>query len=139
MIGDANNCFSTDQAVTATALSENVIDCGVAKDLLGAGNPLFIVVTCVAAMTDDISNTTVAVTLETDSTAALDSAVVLATIGTFAAVSPIGTQLVYAIPPGLAWQQFCGLRYTVANGNLTTGTFTAEIVADVQTNNANKP
>ena len=42
MILDKENLFSDDQALTTTAVSENVIDTGAAKDV-GPGEPLRVV------------------------------------------------------------------------------------------------
>lgn len=134
MILDKQLMFSDAQAVTAAAASTNVVDIGSAKDI-GVGDALFLVVLCTVAMTDGSSDSTLAVTLRTDdalSGTALESATTLATIGTFAAVAAAGTRLIYRLPPGLAYQRYLDVYYTPANGNLTTGTFSAFLVSDVQ-------
>jgi hypothetical protein len=130
MITDNELYFSEEQAVTATADSESVVDLGVERDI-GRGENLFLVVQCTEAMTDAGSDSTVAVTLETDDNTGLTSAVVLDTVGTFAALSAAGTRFVRRLPPSDNYERYLGVRYTVANGNLTTGKFTAAIVKDV--------
>lgn len=132
---DKFNQFSDAQAVTATAISENVIDAqhvsNTLKDL-GAGEELYLVVVCTTAMTDAGSDSTVTVTLESDSAADLaTSATVHVTLPVFAALSAAGTQRVVAIPQSLLYERYLGVRYTVANGNLTTGSFTAFLTEEV--------
>jgi hypothetical protein len=133
MITDNELYFSEEQAVTATADSESVVDLGVERDI-GRGENLFLVVMLTEAMTDAGSDSTVTVTLQTDdalSAGALASANTLETLGVFAALSAAGTRLVRKLQPGLAYEQYLGVKYTVANGNLSTGKFTAFLCKDV--------
>ena len=137
MYVDSQLQFSDAQAVTATALSTNYVDAGVAR-ALGVGRPLYIVVICVVAMTDSSSDSTVAVTLETDgavsgSPANLTSGNVVLSLGTFAALSAVGTRLIAHLPPepANAFERYIAVKYTVANGNLTTGSFDAFITTDI--------
>lgn len=135
MLIDLFNQFSDAQAVTASAISTNVIDANhvsnTLKDL-GAGEELYLCVVCTTAMTDASSDSTVTVTLESDSTANLaTSATVHVTLPVFAALSAAGTQRVVAIPQSLLYEQYVGVRYTVANGSLTTGSFTAFLTKEV--------
>lgn len=134
MYVDAQLTFSDAQAVTATAASTNYIDLGplFSGNLtrnLGVGERMYIVVNVDVAMTDSGSDSTIAVTLETDDNTSFSSATTLATLGTFAAVSAVGTQIIAALPVG-AYERYIQLRYTAANGNLSTGSFTASIVKD---------
>lgn len=138
MIIDAQNRFSNAQAVTSTAISENVIDIGSANTLRDIGNgrqPLYLVVQTIAVATDSGSDATLTVTLESDSTANLaTSATVHFSTGAlaFATFSPANTVLaVVALPMG-NYEQYLGLRYTVASGPLTAGTFTAFLTPDPQ-------
>src|SRR3546814_11166851 len=68
---DKENEFSDAQAVTATAISENVIDLGATNTLkdIGAGEEVWLVVRTRTAATDAPSGATLAVSLEPDSTA----------------------------------------------------------------------
>lgn len=132
---DKFNQFSDAQAVTATAISENVIDAqhvsNTLKDL-GAGEELYLVVVCTTAMTDGSSDSTVTVTLESDSTANLaTSATVHVTLPAFAALSAAGTMRAVALPQSLLYERYLGVRYTVANGDLTTGSFSAFLTKSV--------
>lgn len=131
MIMDAQNLFSDAQAVTAAAASTNIIDLSAAGSYVGVGKPLYIVINCDVAMTDGSSDSTLAVTLQQDTTAAFGSATDIQTICTFPATSAIGTRYQVAIDPGIISEQFIRLYYTPANGNLTTGSFTAGIVETV--------
>jgi hypothetical protein len=131
MLIDGQVEFSDAQAVTATANSTNVIDMGLANQDAGTGQPLYIVVQVQAAMTDAGSDSTVAVTVVDDDNAALSSAATIQTIGTFAATSAVGTRLVAVLQPNAITQRYVGLAYTVANGNLTTGSFDAFLTTDV--------
>lgn len=139
MILDNDLLFSNAQAITASARSTNVVDTGplftgnLGRNL-GVGEPLWIFIDVVVAMTDAGSDSTITVTLETDDNAAFSSAATIATLITIAAVRPAGTMFVFRVPPAQAvpYERFLSLNYTVANGNLTTGSLTAGIVKDVQ-------
>lgn len=135
MYVDAQLTFSDAQAVTATAASTNYVDTGplFSGNLgrnLGVGDRLYIVVSCDVAMTDSSSDSTIAVTLQTDDNTSFSSATTLLTIGTFAALSAVGTALVAPLPIG-AYERYIRLYYTAANGDLTTGSYTASIVKDI--------
>lgn len=137
MILDAHNEFSDSQAVTSTAISTNVLDLGpVADNVLrdiGQGEPVWLVVTTDVAATDSGSDATLTVSLESDSTANLaTSATVHFTTGAmaFAAFSPAGTVLTAVRLPAGNYEQYLGVRFTVASGPLTAGTFSAFLVRD---------
>jgi len=131
MILDAQNMFSDAQAVTATAVSTNAIDLKAASIDLGMGEDLYLVVNVDVAMTDSGSDSTIAVALVTDDNAALSTATAVQTIGTFAALSAIGSRLVAKIQPGLTLERYLGVSYTAANGSLTTGSFSAYLTKDI--------
>lgn len=135
MILDKENEFSDGQAVTATAISTNVIDLGATNTLkdVGAGEPVYLVVQTIVAATDASSDATLAVTLESDSTADLaTSATVHFTTGTlaFAAFSPAGTVLAAVRLPIGSYERYLGVRYTVTAGPLTAGNFDAFLTKD---------
>lgn len=143
MILDANLIFSEDQAVTATAISANVVQfpangivygetAAIARNL-GAGNeiPLLIQVT-----EDFATLTSLTITVETAANAALSSgAVVLATSGAIpvasllAGVRPTFTRV---LPDGEI-KEFLGLRYTVGGSNATAGQISAALATEVNT------
>lgn len=137
MIIDYENQFSDAQAVTSTAISTNVIDLGATPTLrdIGNGQPLYLVVITQTAATDDSSDATLTVTLESDSTENLaTSATVHFTTGAlaFAAFSPAGTVLAAVALPLGNYERYLGVRYTVASGPLTAGKFDAFLTTDIQ-------
>jgi len=139
MIIDAFNEFSAAQAVTSTAISTNVIDLGPVTDNtlrdIGTGEEVYLVVQTKTAATDTSSDATLTVTLESDSTANLaTSATVHYSTGAlaFAAFSPAGTTLACIRLPAGNYERYLGVRYTVASGPLTAGTFDAFLTKDVQ-------
>lgn len=132
MIIDAGTRVSNAQAVTASAASTDFIDFSVIRNV-GTGMPqLFWVVQVTTAMTDSGSDSTVAVTVETDDNTGFSSATTSQTLGTFAALSAVGTALVVPVAPAGLNERYAQLRYTVAGGNLSTGSFTAFITPDPQ-------
>lgn len=130
MLFDAMNKFSDAQAVTAAAASTEYMDLGIARQI-GDGENLYVMIVCDVAMTDGSSDSTLAVTLETDDNSSFSSATTVQTIGTFAALSAIGTKLIARLQPSTAYERYIRLYYTPANGNLSTGSFTAFLVKDV--------
>lgn len=133
MYVDAQTLFSDGQAVTATANSENVIDLKVARDI-GIGQAMWIFLLVTEAMTDSGSDSTVAVSLVTDDNSSLSSPATVQTLVTIPATTAAGTLYVFPLPAATvnAYQQYLGLTYTVAGGNLTTGKFTAGLTTDIQ-------
>lgn len=140
MIHDAQALFSDAQALTATAVSTNVIDLGIARDI-GTGEPLWLVVTTDVAFTDAGSDSTVAVTLQGGATAGATTASLVCF--TIPAVCAVGRLFAYRLNPAnltatdvldttnpLAYR-FIQLTYTVAGGNLSTGTVTAFLCKDI--------
>jgi len=136
MILDSLNLFSDAQALTATAVSTNSIDLGATSIDLGSGENLYVHLNVDVAFTDAGSDSTVTVTLVTDDNAGLSSATAVQTLGTFAALSAIGTKIIARIQPNLTLERYVGLNYTLANGNLTTGSITAVLAHGVDTSKA---
>ena len=130
MLFDAQNKYSDAQAVTADAASTNIIDHGAVRNL-GVGENLYVVVSVDVAMTDASSNSTCTVTLETDDNASFSSATTAQTIGTFAALAAIGTRLVARLQPDKVNERYTRLKYTMANGDLSTGSFTAFLTKEI--------
>lgn len=132
--------FSDSQAVTATAISTNVMDLisnssgkNPLRDI-GTGQDVYLVVTTTVAATDVSSDATLTVSLESDSTVDLaTSATLHFTTGAlaFAAFSPAGTTLAAVKLPMGSYERYLGVRYTVAAGPLTAGNFDAFLTTDV--------
>lgn len=133
MISDRQNTFSNDQAVTADAISTNVIDLGplgggnTIRDI-GSGEPLFLHILVKSAMTDAVGTPTLTVTLESDSVATLDNS---ATVHWTATAVPEATMIAgywiakgVAIPPG-AYERYLGVRYTTNSADFDGGTIDA--------------
>ena len=144
MLLDTQLSFGPVQAVTASAPSGNAIDITTARNI-GVVEPNYMLVTCTVAMTDIGSDSTVTPSLRTSSTATVSGTTLalsgtiftLATLPAFPALSPTGTQRIVALPPAakdLPYKEFLDVYYTVANGNLTTGSFTAQITHDIDAN-----
>ena len=130
--------FSDAQAVTATAISTNVVDLyplgGNASRDIGNGENIYLIVRTLAAATDVGSDATLTVTFESSNAEALSASTVHFSTGAlaFATFSPAGTELARFKLPGGNYLRYLGVRYTVANGPLTGGTFDAFIVKDDQ-------
>lgn len=136
MIIDKELEFSDAQAVTASAISENVVDTGalpVTKDI-GEGAQLFLVIQVDTAATA-AGAATVDFSVESDSTADLaTSASVHTSTGPIGkAVLVAGYQVIIPLPPG-DYEQYLGVRYTVATGPLTAGNFSAFMTPNPQNN-----
>lgn len=139
MIFSAQQLFSDDQAITATAVSTNVIDLGVPGTPYGAVAPLNQdigkgnKVCFLAQVTEDFDNaTSVQVTIETGATAALGTAVLSETI--LLADLKAGKQSVIQVLPTQLTERYLGVRYTVAGTAPSTGKFTTGITMGNQTN-----
>ena len=140
--------LSNSQAVTSTAISENVVDIlttGAAAATLGTyvvGNttqdlgqsnePLFLVVQTAVQATDTSSDATLTITLESDGNAGLSSPTVHYSSGAiaFANFAAAGTRLVTVALPHGNYERYVGIRYTVASGPLTAGQFDAFLTTD---------
>lgn len=142
MILNKNLILSENQAITATAISTNVIQwetvraapyesAGITRNL-GDGTEIPMLLQIVEAFN---TLTSLTITFETADDAALSSgAVVLATTGAV----PLASLTLGARPPMTrivpfgAMKAFCGFRYTVTGANPTLGKVTAAIATEVQ-------
>lgn len=138
MLIDKLNLLADAQAVTATALSTNVIDINHAanplKDL-GNGKDLYLVITCSESATA-VGSATVTFTLESDSTSDLaTSATVHLSSGAIgkAALTAGMAPLVYCLPNQSTYERYVGVRMTVATGPLTAGKFSVALVGEAPT------
>ena len=141
MILSAQQLFSDDQAVTATAISENVIDLGVAGTPYGAVAALNndkgkgAKIPVLIQVTEDFATlTSLTVTVEVSAAAGLTSPKVLATESILVADLVAGKQTHMQVLPDGADLRYLGVRYTVVGSNATAGTITAGISMGNQTN-----
>lgn len=141
MIIDKTLTFSEDQAVTATAISTNVIElvdagtvphesAAIARNL-GAGEPLPLLI----QVTEDFATlTSLTITVETSAAAGLTSPTVLATTGAIPVASlKAGYKPSLRFFPEGTLLDFVGLRYTVAGSNATTGKVSAALATERNT------
>lgn len=127
------------QAITATAISTNVIDARqpggtpALKDEGMFGQDLWLVVQVIQAFN---TLTSLTITLESDSTANLATApVVHFSSGAILLASLVAgfTAVRVQIPSG-SYKRFVGLRYTVGGSNPTLGSVTSFLTLDAQRN-----
>lgn len=124
------------QAITATAISTNVIDLRqpngapavVDNGILG-GAGLWLVVQTIQAFN---TLTSLAITLESDSTANLATApVVHFSTGAIALAALTANTVLARVPlPSANYKRYLGLRYTVTGTNPTQGSLLAQLVFD---------
>lgn len=131
MLLDSQLQFSAAQALTATAISTNVVDLGPFGGLtanalrdIGAGEELHLSILVSTALDSSGEAATLTVTLESDSAAALNVAAVTHwTSGSIAEATLAAGYWIakgIIIPPG-SYKQYLGLRYTVGTENFTSG------------------
>jgi hypothetical protein len=118
--------FCNAQAITASAGSTDQIDTKSANTNIGKGNTLYWNTVCVTAMTDSGSDSTVTATIETDADSAFGSpTLAVQTQLVFSALSAAGTVRSVKLQPFTTLERYVRVYFTVANGNLDTGSFTS--------------
>ena len=132
MLTDALLQLSSAQAVTASAVSTNTIDLGVARDI-GVGADLYAVITVDEAATAS-GSATVNFQVISSANANLSSANIISqtdaiaktdlTLARKPIVICISQATLLSLPVG---QRYLGVQYTVATGPLTAGKFSATI------------
>lgn len=143
MYVDSQELFSNGQAVTSTAISENVLDLNASSNSnvpllqdIGVGEQtVYLVIMTSTTATDSGSDATLTITLESDSTAnlATSATVHYSTAAlAFASFATAGTVLVQIPLPLGDYERYLGVRYTIASGPLTAGAFTAFLTKDIQ-------
>ena len=141
MIFSAQQRFSDQQAITATAISTNVIDLGemgtvegaaaaLARDI-GPGTKIPLLV----QVTEDFTNlTSLKIGIESSDNADLSSSKVAAEQTILRADLLAGKQISIDCLPNQITGRYLGIRYTVSGSAPNAGKVTAGIVAAVQTN-----
>jgi hypothetical protein len=139
MIFSAQQLFSDDQAITASADSTNVIDLGLPGTPFGAVAPLNqdigkgAKVPLLVQVTEDFDNlTSLTINLSTGSTAALGTTIASQVIVLADLLAGKQMNLDY-LPNGIV-EQFLGVEYVVTGTGPTAGKITAGITMGVQTN-----
>lgn len=142
MILDKLNMFGTDQAVTATAASTDVIDMGVAQDL-GVGDDPALKVICQITETFTAAG---AATLVAAIQGSVDNSAwtTMAQTGTIAVADlTVGRNILTIDLPSLiagqALPRYLRMNYTVATGPMTAGKITAGLNLDRQQSRAYPP
>ncbi len=141
MILSENSIFSDDQVITATAISTNVIDLGVAGTPYGAAAALNqdigkgAMVPVLVQVTEAFNTlTSLTITIEVSAAAGLTTPQVLATETILLADLVVGKQMFNQVIPNGADLRYLGVRYTVTGTNPTLGKITAGISMGNQTN-----
>ena len=142
MILDAQSLLSDDQAITATAVSTNVIDFGttgtpvggavaLSRDI-GAGMPVPLLV----QVTEDFNTlTSLTISVEVSAAENFSSARTVASTGAVPLASlTTGYQAALATVPLTADERYLRLSYAVAGTNPTAGKITAGLTTGIQTN-----
>lgn len=130
MYVDALLAFDDADAHLTTEASTDFVDLQAVRNL-GDGEAIYFYILVDTAFTDSGSDSTMAITLETDDNTSFSSATTAQTIGTFSALAAAGTVLKARLNDQIT-ERYLRVKYTVANGDLTTGAFTAFLTKDVQ-------
>lgn len=128
MIFDSTFLFSDNQAITATANSENTIDLGVTRDI-GKGVPIPLRI----QVTEDFAGLTdLTVSVESGNNEPLPSAPVIATSPPIPVAELVaGAEFTIQYMP-VGTFRYIRLKYTVGGTNATAGAVTAGVVAGHQ-------
>lgn len=134
MYVDAQNLFSNAQALTATAVSTNVVDLGADVDV-GVGEPMAVVLVVDVAADFTTGNETYQIDVETDDADTFGSAVVLARRIPTAAMLTKGAVMVIPLPNDN--ERYLRLNYTLG-GTTPTLTISAHLapMSMIQNNKA---
>ena len=140
---DSQAEFSAAQAVTATAISANVIDlftttvgsatAGVSPNapfMDVSADALYLYVSTAVTCTDVGSDATLTLTLESANDVGLTVSPIVhfsTPALAFASYATAGTQIVRIELPKGQYRRYLGLRYTIAAGPLTAGAFNASL------------
>jgi hypothetical protein len=132
MIRDKLATFSSAQAITAAAASTDVIDLGSVDAMPGVGQDLFLVSVVTTAFTDAGSNSTLEVTLETDTADSFASPTKVQECFIIPALAAVGDTFVAKVSKFITPERFIRVFYTPVNGDLTTGAVTTFFTTDAQ-------
>ena len=130
MILDSSLQLALAQAVTATALSANVLDIGSARNI-GAGQDLYLYIQTNTGATA-AGNATINFQLQTSLSNTMAAPVTVLDSGAVPIASlGVNSCLKLKIPSSTAYLEFLALNFLVTTGPLTAGAFSATIAANV--------
>ena len=133
MIFDKESLFSNNQAVTATAASENVIDLGADNALVNSPNEKDVEVFC-QVTTAFTTLTDLTVSLQSDNDVAFGSPTTLLTTAAIGVATLVaGYKFAIGMLPKNLTERYIRLYYTVGGSNAVAGKIMAGLVLDVQT------
>ena len=131
MLMDSRFEFSTAQAITATADSENHIDLGAAGD---ADEELYLICRVGTALASGDTDGTLVIGIETDDNASFSSGTTLAASAAIAEASLTANKEVFTIRMPRGLERYVQLTYTVGGtGDFTSGTVDAFVTKKPQT------
>lgn len=127
---DAELKYAAEQALTATADSENILNLSANRDI-GMGSPMWLVVLVNETFVSG-GNSTLDATLVTDDNEAFSSSKTLLTMAQVAKAAMVAGAVLYKerIPRG--FEQYSKMVLTVGTANFTAGKLTIGIVNDVE-------
>lgn len=128
MFLDALQIFSDAQALTATAVSTNVIPLGPGTErYIGTGEPMGVFITIDVAPDETTGDETYTVTLQSDSADTFGSAATVIGPYTIPRTADAGAQFFIPIPPNVATEAYLRLNYTLG-GTTPSVTLSAYLV-----------
>lgn len=129
MIVDAQECYSSSQAFTATAASTNFIDHQADRDL-SIGEPQALVVVLEVAADGANSDETYSLAWQTDDNSSFSSAATLATI-TIPRGTAAGTRYVALAAPDTTFERYTRLNFTLGGTtpSVTISAYTVPVKA----------
>lgn len=137
MLVDRENTVSKEQALTATAVSTDVVDLSAAPTDLFGGSPECNLVVVVEETFVSGGSSTLVIDVVDDDNTSLSSPAVLASSPSIAKAALVaGAKFAIPVPPNLGAtsgrQRYIGARYTVGTANFTAGKLTAFFTNQVQ-------
>lgn len=130
MIMDKLLQFSEAQAITATAVSTNVIDLGVNRDL-GVDTEIDVFIQVDTAFTA-AGAATLTIELQTDDNVSFSSATALFTSAAIGKATLVAGYQPFRFKLPQVTERYLRLNYTVATGPMTAGAITAALVTGRQ-------
>jgi hypothetical protein len=129
---DKQLTFSDQQAVTATAVSSNALDVTSTAPLrdIGVGEPMFIDFSCQVSAAAAGAATVTFEVIQADDAALTSNVTSLASSGAIGKAALTAGSRIWSVALPRTSQRYIGVRYTVATGPLTAGTFTADLRLD---------